>query len=281
MNYDENSSLSFCAQYVKNHSYDHFLCNIYVPIKYRESIFRLLAFYLELSRCLKISSSWSIAGPMAGLIRLQWWREFIEGKDRPHELAPFIKEELDRGTVRNDLLLSIIEAFEEELEGIADWHQWHSIMTRTRGQIHTIIASILKVENTRQLEALSTLAIACELVFRARYLHQCIQNGGRFFPKSFASRYLFQKSNEFNDHLNDKIFKEMRNILIQKAFIYFNSGSKICNLKQSQISLLLPSLLAKRDLKRIKYWTNLPVQRGFGDQIALLIAFMKHKILAH
>ena len=67
------SNLSYCANQVRLFDRERFLCALFMPESKREMLFTLYAFHIEISRIQTI-----VTEPMAGLLRLQWWRDNIE-----------------------------------------------------------------------------------------------------------------------------------------------------------------------------------------------------------
>jgi phytoene synthase len=68
------AGLSPCAAELRRHDPDRFLTALFAPAERREALFALYAFNLEVARAREMVSE-----PMLGRIRLQWWREAIEG----------------------------------------------------------------------------------------------------------------------------------------------------------------------------------------------------------
>ena len=66
--------LSLSAIEVRRHDWDRFICTLFAPEDRREDLFTLLAFNLELARTREMVSE-----PLIGEMRLQWWRDAIEG----------------------------------------------------------------------------------------------------------------------------------------------------------------------------------------------------------
>jgi phytoene synthase len=66
--------LSYCADEVRRGDPDRFLTALFAPRDAREAVFALLAFNLELARVAE-----SVRQPALGDIRLQWWREALDG----------------------------------------------------------------------------------------------------------------------------------------------------------------------------------------------------------
>ena len=75
-------ALSPCAELVRRHDPDRFLTVLFAPPARREALFVLYAFNHELARARAVVSE-----PMLALIRLQWWREVVQGTAKRHEVA--------------------------------------------------------------------------------------------------------------------------------------------------------------------------------------------------
>ena len=67
----------------------------------------LYAFNHELARAREVASE-----PMLALIRLQWWREVVEGTRRRHEVAGPLGAALDTGVLRAEDLAGMIDGRE-------------------------------------------------------------------------------------------------------------------------------------------------------------------------
>ena len=66
--------LSYCGEEVRRHDPDRFLAALFTPEDRREAVFALLAFNLEVAKTREV-----VSDPMLGQIRLQWWREALDG----------------------------------------------------------------------------------------------------------------------------------------------------------------------------------------------------------
>ncbi len=78
--------LSECAEFVREYDNDRFLSALFAPADYREDLFALYAFNLELSKIRE-----TVSEPLIGRMRLQFWRDTIPqlSGDKPpsHYLA--------------------------------------------------------------------------------------------------------------------------------------------------------------------------------------------------
>ncbi len=112
--------LSAAGRIAREHDPDRFLTTLFAPGSHRETLFLLIAFNHELVRALEMKSARSEAGPIASLIRLQWWREVVEGASRRHELAEPLGAALAAGRLDRETLLDCIEGREAEAAGFDD-----------------------------------------------------------------------------------------------------------------------------------------------------------------
>ena len=85
---------SNCAAQVKAGDVDRYLAALFAPAAQREHLFALYAFNLEVARIPDMVSE-----PMLGEIRLQWWRETIDGiyagTPRAHYVAQALARTID------------------------------------------------------------------------------------------------------------------------------------------------------------------------------------------
>ncbi|CAI3934674.1 MULTISPECIES: squalene/phytoene synthase family protein [Commensalibacter] len=274
---DTSSLLSLCAIYVQKYDPDYFYCALFAPSFHRELIFRLLAFNIEITRAVSLPSSWSVAGPMAGFIRLQWWRELIEGKDRTHEIAPFICEAISQGLLSSQSLLELIEAKEEELDGIKNWEHWESLLMRSSGKIQATIAQILGVEETEHLQGVASLGVAYEVTRLARNLPKVLASGRCPLPQDIIDEHQLQRTDD-GIPASPETIVAIRTVLRAKALDYLKAGRNARALGRKKIAAALPAALAKRDLKKHHQWDQLLEKRGVGDQLAVIWSNFKGKV---
>src|SRR5271157_4253152 len=111
------------AALVRRHDPDRFLTALFAPPGRRDALLALYAFNHELARAREVASE-----PPLALIRLQWWREGVEGEPKRHEVATPLSEAIAAGTLKPAELLPLIEARETEVYGdfetISDWRAW-------------------------------------------------------------------------------------------------------------------------------------------------------------
>ncbi len=65
---------AFCADLVRTHDFARYASALFVPSAERRGLLALYAFKVEISRVRD-----AISQPLPGEIRLQWWRDMLEG----------------------------------------------------------------------------------------------------------------------------------------------------------------------------------------------------------
>ena len=107
--------LSSCAAELRRHDPDRFLTALFAPAERREALFALYAFNLEVARAREMVSE-----PMLGRIRLQWWREAIEGIYAGSPRRHYVVDPLAAAVARHGLARAsfgrLLDAREADME---------------------------------------------------------------------------------------------------------------------------------------------------------------------
>jgi phytoene synthase len=133
-----------CAQEVRTHDPDRWLCALFAPDAARPHLLALYALNLELARIAPL-----VREPMLGQIRLQWWREAIEGAaagtPRAHPVVRAVAGLLAAGRVEAAALTALVDAREAELdpaESLADLTAVTAWAAGTGGALSALAAQI-------------------------------------------------------------------------------------------------------------------------------------------
>ncbi|WP_417453343.1 phytoene/squalene synthase family protein [Kiloniella sp.] len=111
-----DTGLSFCGEDIKKNDYDRYLtCLFAKDDTVRENLFALYAFNQEIAKTAEVVSE-----PLTGMIRLQWWREAIEGifegKPRKHLVVEALARAVKDHGLKRERLDEFINAREFDLE---------------------------------------------------------------------------------------------------------------------------------------------------------------------
>lgn len=98
-----------CMDLIRRHDRDRFLAILFSPAQARRHLAALYAFNLEVARVREV-----VREPLPGEVRLQWWRELIEGLGRGdvsgHPVAAALLHSIDACALPRGALLNLIEA---------------------------------------------------------------------------------------------------------------------------------------------------------------------------
>ncbi len=229
------TALSRVGELVRRHDPDRFFTALFAPAGKREALFALYAFNHEIARAREI-----VREPMMALIRLQWWREVVEGARRRHEVADPVRDALDAGALRGPDLLAMIEGRESEPPETLD--AWCDYVQATAGAVAVAAGHALAAADAPALRALGAAYGAAGVLRNAAL--------GRAGPLGAAAPGLTEAGRHWLD--------EGRHLGVPRA----------------ALAAALPAVFAARDLGR-----PAPVeQRGAGDKLAVALAAIRGRV---
>jgi len=116
---------TYCETLVRSADRDRFLTVLFAPAEHRAALFALYAFNIEVARVREVARE-----PLAGEIRLQWWREALDAEARvdevaAHPVAAALREARGRYDLPLARLAAMIEArrfdlYDEPMATVAD-----------------------------------------------------------------------------------------------------------------------------------------------------------------
>jgi phytoene/squalene synthetase len=141
------SALEYCALQVRTFDPDRYLIAIAAPKKFRAALLVLYAFNLEISKTRE-----TVSEPMLGRIRLQWWREAIEGiyqgTPRNHEVVLALAFVIGDQSLSRQYFEKMIDGREFDLEDREpeDMSELVSYAQQTSGTLLKLTAEVLDTD---------------------------------------------------------------------------------------------------------------------------------------
>ena len=132
------------AQIVRRADPDRYFSALFAPAAARPHLMTLYAFNHEVARVAE-----TVRQPMMGEIRLEWWRETLEGArsgaPRNHAVARALRDLFIAHSLPADLFSAILDAraFDSSVEQFADWSAAERYGDRTSGNLMRLAARIL------------------------------------------------------------------------------------------------------------------------------------------
>ncbi len=109
-----SSALGYCGEELRRYDHDRYLTCLFAPRAARADLFALYAFNLEVAKTPEVVSE-----AMLGQIRLQWWRESIEGiyagNPRHHEVVEPLARAVAAHSLTHGHFERLIDAREADL----------------------------------------------------------------------------------------------------------------------------------------------------------------------
>ncbi|MGL4241378.1 MAG: phytoene/squalene synthase family protein, partial [Beijerinckiaceae bacterium] len=178
-----------CAENVRKFDPDRHVANHFAPLDRRPHLAALHAFALEIG---KVRAS--VTEAMPGEIRLQWWREAIEGKRAGEAEANPVAAAVLRTIGDNRLpakpLLDLIEARTFDLydDLMPDWTTLEGYLGETQSALFQLSAMILtKGADPRTADAAGHAGVAYGLTLLLRAFPWHARRGQVFLPESLLS----------------------------------------------------------------------------------------------
>jgi len=254
------------AALVRRHDPDRFLTALFAPAERRDALLILYAFNHELARAREVASE-----PPLALIRLQWWREVVEGEPRRHEVATPLSEAITAGTLDPDLLLPLIGAREAEAYGdfetLADWRAW---LLAGAGGLAVAAAAALGAAEPEVVRPFGAAYGVAGLLRASGVLaaqHRCL------LPSELLARHALSPEGFIHDPaaaparaVLNEVAREGRALLAQP---------RANALPRSAVVAALPAVLARRDLRQ---WPAVATPRRFGDRMAVTVAGLTGRV---
>jgi phytoene synthase len=252
---------------VRQHDPDRFLTALFAPPERRDALLTLYAFNHELARAREVASE-----PTLALIRLQWWREVVDGALRHHEVATPLSAAIGGGVLQRDDLHALIEAREIEAElAIATFAEWRAYVLAGAGGLAVAAARLL---GAPEPEAVRPLGAAYGVAGLLRSVTVLAARGRCLLPVDL----LQEQGLPVEAAISTPDAPPVRAVLARLAEegrALLRQGMAV-RPRGSAIAAALPAVLARRDLAR---WPRLaPAPRGFGDKLAVTIAGLRGRV---
>ncbi len=245
------------AELVRRHDPDRFLTALFAPPEKRDALLTLYAFNHELARAREVTSE-----PHMALIRLQWWREVVEGTRRRHEVATPLSDAIAQGLLAPADLLAIVDGREIEadpyIETLSDWRTY---LLAGAGGLAVAAARLLGAPDP---EALRPFGAAYGAVGVLRSVPMLAAQGRCLLPADVLAEHGLVPEAIAGGANPEPVLRR----LADEARAFMEACRRI-RVPKPTIAAALPLVLARRDLRRL---VRPPKPRGFGDKFAVLVA---------
>jgi len=194
-----SDAFDHCEEFVRASDKDRFLATLFAPRKYRRALYALYAFNLEVARAREMARE-----PLPGEIRLQWWREVLEGAGRgeveANPVAAALRDVVVRYRLPPQELAGLVDArafdlYDEPMASLDDLERY---AMRTAAAPIALAARILsdgQDPGIAELAGHAGTAYAIAGLLRALPIHAA--RGQLYLPADVMARYGAQPADVF------------------------------------------------------------------------------------
>jgi phytoene synthase len=183
------ASADHCATIVRTQQRERYLAALFAPPAARADLFALYAFDHEIGRVPTL-----VTTPIAGLIRLQWWRDAVAaiaaGQAGPAQpVAAALRGLAERGRLPQSWLAAAIDAREQEVEAEppADLAAFERHLAVTAGGLVESALGLLGASAPALLAAGRDVGLACGLADTLTALPAAAVGGRLWLPQDLLA----------------------------------------------------------------------------------------------
>ena len=254
------------AALVRRHDPDRFLTALFAPPQKRDALLALIAFNHELARAREATSE-----PHLALIRLQWWRDTVEGAARRHEVATPLRAALDAGLLHRGDLLAMIDAREAEADpAIETLAAWRGYVSGTSGGLAVASGRLLGAPDP---EALRPFGAAYGVAGVLRSIPLLASQQRCLLPRDVLASQGLSPEAVISAPSSEPVLRASA-VLAAEGRRLLEKAAR-AHIPRSATAAALPAVLARRDLARTPPFTT---WRGIGDRFAVLRAGLAGRI---
>ncbi len=250
-----NESHSYCLEEVRRHDHDRYVTALFLPPEARVHAFALYAFNLEIARTREIVSE-----PLLGQIRLQWWRETIEGiyagTPREHPVVAALSETIGDCAVPRAQLEALVDAREADMEDgpPSDFAALEQYAEGTSGALSQMLMEVVgKAEaGSTAARAAHNVGTAWALTGLARSVAFHARHQRLYIPEDLISEFEIERRRLFDLKPSAQLNGAVARIVEQAQARLDRARGEASGLSKVQKRVLLPAILADRHVTRMR-----------------------------
>ncbi len=276
-----DDAFRWCEAEIRRADYDRYLSALFASAPVRRHLFALYAVNHEIAKTAE-----AVREPLAGAIRLQWWRETVEelyaGKPRRHEAVLALAETLRQNDLPRGLFDALIGAREADFdaEPFADIAALEAYADATSGNVMRLAARILGASEEYDVHAREA-GIAYALTGILRALPYTAARRHLALPRTLLAEAELSAEDIFAGRssaaLKDVIAKiaALARAHLQATRALPKAGAALPALLPAALCPLYLRAMARANFNPFRDATEVP---GFRRQLALLGASLRGRV---
>jgi 15-cis-phytoene synthase len=244
------STFSYCENLVREADRDRFLATLFAPAECRGALFALYAFNVEVS-----SVRERIHEPMAGNVRLQWWREVLDGtRDAGgHPTASAMGEVVSRHALSIDRLHNLLEArmfdlYNDPMPGLAELDAYAH---HTSSTLMALAMQILGNDETLHTSPTVPAGVAYAITGLLRALPHHAARGQVFVPDELLRRHGVRRETVLSGRTNQGLVAALGELRGHARKQLETAREQLAALPTRLVPAILPVALVRLYLERM------------------------------
>ena len=244
--------LGYCAAQVRRYDHGRFLTVLFAPAPRRDDLFALYAFNLEIAKVRE-----TVSEPMLGRIRLQWWREAIEGfahgEVRSHAVAEPLAEAMQRRHLAAERFAPLIAGREQDVEPDppADLAALETYAAQTSSTLVELALDVLEGGHPSARAAARHVGIAHGLSGVLLAVPFRAAHGRVDLPQDLLDAAGLHPGAVKEARGDPRLIKVVRVLALRAAHHLGEARAHRRQVPREALPALLPALIAERGLKRL------------------------------
>ena len=244
-----DAAQSYCVREVREHDHDRYLTALFAPADRREAIFALYAFNAEVARTRE-----AVSEPILGQIRLEWWREAIDGiyryEVREHPVVEGLSEAVRRHELDRVRFERLLDARGDDLEEAppADLAALEAYAGATSGALAELAMAVLGFADEAPLRAAHLVGTAWALIGLMRAVGFHAQAQRLYLPEDLLTGQGVERRAVLDLKPSEALNRVVREVTCRAADQLAEARSLKSDVPRGARSILLLGILANRYL---------------------------------
>ncbi|MBX3553056.1 MAG: squalene/phytoene synthase family protein [Pseudolabrys sp.] len=247
----DTDNADYCADLVRHADRARFLSALYAPEPARVHLYALYAFDAEIAKIGDI-----VHEPMAGEIRLQWWRDVIagerDGEAMANPLAAALLAAMRPASLPQQPLLDLIEArsFDLYRDPMASVEAFTGYADKTSGVIIDLAARLLTGSPIGAIR--EHVAFADTALRELAALGQRAAHGKIYLPLDLLQQFGADPAELLAGHANAELHAVIANLTLRARGHLDRAETMLSQVDAAALPALLPLAGARRRLRRLE-----------------------------
>lgn len=247
------TSEQYCLDEVRRLDHDRYLTALFLPAEPRAAALALYAFNLEIARTREIVSE-----PLLGQIRLQWWRETIDGlfagTPREHPVVESLGAAIRRYDLPRERLEALIDAREADLDDgpPSDLQALERYAAETSGELSALVMQTLTDAAATSMAAARQVGTAWAIIGLARAVGFHAQTQRIYIPEDLLSEYEVERRRLFDLKPSEGLNRAIEHMVGRATRLLAEARSVSADVPSAARRALLLASLADRHIAAIR-----------------------------